>query len=71
MRRETEFQAGRRRRVNVARPLSNGLLTGLASIGSYYIMPMPTVRLKPVRITQTHIWLTGAAPEYLAQLPQR
>ncbi len=46
------------------------LLTCLAMLGSYKIMPMPTVRLKPVRATQTHLWLSGAAPEYLAQLPE-
>lgn len=47
------------------------LLTCLAMIGSYKIMPMPTVRLKPVRATDTHLWLAGAAPEYLAQLPEQ
>jgi hypothetical protein len=47
------------------------LLTCLAMIGSYKIMPMPTVRLKAVRASETHLWLSGAAPEYLAQLPER
>lgn len=51
--------------------LGGFLLTALAMCGSYYTMPMPTVRLKPVRINSTHIWLAGAAPEYLAQLPER
>ncbi len=31
-------------------------------------MPMPTVRLKPVRMTAEHVWLEGAAKEYLAQI---
>jgi hypothetical protein len=42
-----------------------------AALGSYYIMPHLTVRLKPQRIDDKHIWLAGAAPEYLAQLPER
>jgi hypothetical protein len=41
------------------------------ALGSYYIMPHVTVRLKPERIDDQHIWLAGAAPEYLAQLPER
>jgi hypothetical protein len=41
------------------------------ALGSYYIMPHLTVRLKPQRIDDHHIWLAGAAPEYLAQLPER
>jgi hypothetical protein len=47
------------------------LLTCLAMLGSYKIMPMPTVRLKPVRITNECVWLEGAARECLDQLPGR
>ncbi len=47
------------------------ILTCFAMLGSYKIMPMPTVRLKPVRADDKHLWLTGAAPEYLAQLRER
>jgi hypothetical protein len=51
--------------------LSGFLLTGLAALASYKIMPMPTVRLMPVRITSECVWLTGVAKEYLAQLPTK
>lgn len=46
------------------------LLTGLAALGSYKVMPMPTRRLKPVGIDESHVRLSGACPAYLAQLPQ-
>lgn len=38
---------------------------------SYYRMPMPTARLKPVRITETHVWLSGAPPSLLDMLMDR
>jgi hypothetical protein len=38
---------------------------------SYYGMPMPTARLRPVRITETHVRLSGAPPALLAMLPDR
>lgn len=37
-------------------------------VQGYQTMPMPTVRLKPVRMTAEHVWLEGAAKEYLAQI---
>ena len=46
------------------------LLTGLAALGSYRIMPMPTQRLKATRIDDAYVWLSGAAPSYLAGLPE-
>jgi len=51
--------------------LGGFLLTAVAALASYQIMPMPTVRLKPVRITQEYVWLQGAAKEFLAQIPER
>jgi hypothetical protein len=46
-------------------------LTAIPFLASYKIMPMPTVRLKPVRVTSEHVWLAGAAKEYLDQIPER
>jgi hypothetical protein len=43
-------------------------LMGVFACLSYYRMPMPTARLKPTRITETHVWLSGAAPSLLARL---
>lgn len=43
-------------------------LLAVCSAFSYYIMPMPTVRLKVHNITETHVWLEGAAPEFLDAL---
>ena len=51
--------------------LGGFLLTALAGLASYKVMPMPTLRLKPVRIPGECIWLAGAASEYLAQIPER
>ena len=45
------------------------LLTLLAALSSYKVMPMPTQRLRAVRIDDACVWLSGAAPGYLAQLP--
>ena len=43
-------------------------MVSLAAYGSYRIMPMPTRQLKVRQIDPTHIRLSGASPEYLAQL---
>jgi hypothetical protein len=47
------------------------VLVAIPFLASYYVMPMPTVRLKPLRITDECVWLSGAAKEYLAQIPER
>jgi hypothetical protein len=51
--------------------LGGFVLTAIPFLASYKIMPMPTVRLKPVRITSEQVWLAGAAKEYLDQIPSR
>lgn len=40
----------------------------LLAYTAYRIMPALTVRLKVQRIDKTHVWLTGAAPEFLQAL---
>ncbi len=54
-----------------AAALGGFLLTAIPFLASYKIMPMPTVRLKPVRITDECVWLAGAAKDYLDQIPER
>ncbi len=54
-----------------AAALGGFLLTAIPFLASYKIMPMPTVRLKPVRITDECVWLSGVAKEYLDQIPER
>jgi hypothetical protein len=46
--------------------MGGGVLTTCFGLLSHKLMPMPTQLLKVIRITETHVWLSGAAPSYLA-----
>jgi hypothetical protein len=51
--------------------IGGGVLLLAFGLLSNKFMPMPTVRLKVIRITETEVWLSNVAPSYLAACSRR